>query len=110
MLLTIELPDGIKPPKFKLFERLEHEGKTMTVVSIGYYVPWSPTDAGWYYVMDPMFHLWQDAGCPDYDDTMEVPEHALKRPRKTRKAKGKAEGLTKVSEVLPEVVEAITAA
>lgn len=110
MLLTIELPEGIPAPKFKLFDRLEHKGQTVSVVSMTYEAPWSPTFGGWFYQVDPIFPLWQDAGFPDRDDGEFIPEHALSAPKKAPKGHGKGKGLTKVSEVLPDVVDAITAA
>ena len=110
MLITIELPEGIEKPKFKLFERVEHDGRVCSVVSMRYDQPWLPGSGGWQYELCPMFPLWQDAGCPDYEDGEFVREGELKRPRKPRKSKGKAQGLTRVSDVLPEVTEAIVAA
>lgn len=110
MLITIELPEEIEAPKFKLFERVEHGGRSCSVVSMRYEQPWLSGLGGWQYELCPMFPLWQDAGCPDYEDGEFVRESELKRPKKARKSKGKGEGLTSVSEILPEIAEAVTAA
>lgn len=119
MLLKIELPDGIEPPKFKLFERVIHDGRENAVVGIHYTLPWLQGVGGWEYELDPIFPLWQDAGCPDYGDGEYIREDELKRPRKASKAKtdsgpasansaiASKNGLTHISEVLPAATQVL---
>jgi hypothetical protein len=78
MVITIEVPESVCPPKFKLFDRVIHEGKETIVTGMAWYGPWSPLIPGWQYELDEVFNLWSHAGYPQVEDGEMVPENELK--------------------------------
>ena len=110
MLFTIDLPENIPAPKYKMFERLTHNGQEVAVVGISYALPWLSGFGGWHYQVDPMVPVWMDAGCPDQTDWEVIPEEDLEPLPKARKNRSKQATPTKVDEVLPEVADKLNAA
>lgn len=110
MLFTIELPENIPAPKYKMFEGLNRNGQEVAVVGISYALPWFQSFGGWHYQVDPMVPIWMDAGCPDQSDWESIPEEDLELISKAKKSRSKRGGPAKVAEVLPEVVDKLNAA
>lgn len=78
MVLNIEIPEGVKPPKFRLFEKVSYRGKDQVVTGMTWFGPWSPCGPGWQYDLDEMFGLWKIAGYPNLEDGEMVPEDELR--------------------------------